>query len=373
MKDNHYENKNNNNAVANLVTNKKQKVATFQFEDNRHEMILQRKLQDLANNSLQSGTYRQLQLMDTANSNVHQIQLKPLSTLRLNVAGEEHGKNDEEDEKNFVKAKIPPDADLWYEADFIADNHLDDSEGEKEHGDPKREKLKYHMSGFHEQVQLLFINGILKSNVEEIKSKLDFIKNNLLARVKNFETEILTAQGEDKAVVSDEKWVVAMNSFVSVVDKWRFAIENWEYPEVPLNWTPGEPLNNRADSIGQNFSRWAKLTTDTIEQRYTMEEAWGQKIRDKRKDAVLDRSIAMHKAALKMYNTKGVWKIGENHLQDIRNEFGVEPGYELLKQSDFDDEFQKWNDESGPASAYRPVTLNNSNNAVESDSDEESN
>lgn len=357
MKDKNYENKNNNNAIANLVTNKKQNVATFQFEDNRHEVISQRKLQDLANNSLQSGTVRQLQLMDIVNSNIHPIQLKPLSKLRLNVAGEVHEKNNEEEEKNFVKAKIPPDGDLWYEADFIADDHLDDGEGEKEHGDPKREKLKYHMSAFHEQVQLLFINGILKSNVKEIKSKLYFIKKNLLARVKNFEKEILTAQGEDKAIVSDEKWVNAMNSFVSEVNKWRIAIESWD-----------GTISSR-----QNFNSWAKLTTDTIEQRYTMEEAWGQKIRDKRKDAVLDRSIAMHKAALKMSDTKGVWKIGENHLQDIRNEFGVEPGYELFKQSDFDDEFQKWNDESGPASAYRHVTLNNSNNPIASDSDEESN
>ena len=50
------------------------------------------------------------------------------------------------------------------------------------------------------------------------------------------------------------------------------------------------------------------------------------------------RSLAMHRAAYKMVATKGLWKIGESHVDDIRHrlpEDEAPPNYNLLTQEQF--------------------------------------
>lgn len=60
-------------------------------------------------------------------------------------------------------------------------------------------------------------------------------------------------------------------------------------------------------------------------------------------DTVKERSHIMHEAAEKNASTKGIWKIGQNHVNDIKRDHPSQ-SYNLVEQSAFDKLVQQYKD-----------------------------
>ena len=61
------------------------------------------------------------------------------------------------------------------------------------------------------------------------------------------------------------------------------------------------------------------------------------------KDISKERSFAMHKAATRScYNEKAVWKIGNQHVKHINDEYSDNINYNLVTQEKFNDHFNKY-------------------------------
>ena len=59
-----------------------------------------------------------------------------------------------------------------------------------------------------------------------------------------------------------------------------------------------------------------------------------------------DRSVHMHVAANHTANDNVLWKIGDQHVADIRASLGADqPNYELMSQQEFNADFDAWNQE----------------------------
>jgi hypothetical protein len=66
---------------------------------------------------------------------------------------------------------------------------------------------------------------------------------------------------------------------------------------------------------------------------------------DQGKDlAILERSTAMHQAGTAGKASKGVWKVGNQHVKDIQDTVSkdVQPAYELMTEDEFIENFDKW-------------------------------
>ncbi len=59
-------------------------------------------------------------------------------------------------------------------------------------------------------------------------------------------------------------------------------------------------------------------------------------------DISRDRSDTMHIAANNQWNTKGVWKIGEQHVQDLKRKYSEDIKYNLVTQDEFENHFSKY-------------------------------
>ena len=332
--------------------------STFQFVDNRPEAVAQRKLQEMANNSpraMQLKAFQemannspeakqaaQLQAMAKEYS-AHQqpliqkshpltevaqkvdaeglVQLAPLNNGKLNLVGESHFKDPQRKAAEKAYGERLGGGNYWPEKSFRYG-------ADRRRGDPDNLIIGYRIDRFKRHIDDLETSY----EISDVKGMLKYCK-----RLPNDFTSAdkFPHQGEQapmlNALVKLEKWAqglkdswaadhLDLNAWQSLVNKKLLFIK----PEY-------EQLNKKYEAITKRNSE-----RDAIDSRYA-------------------RSDAMWIGAAKGGQT-GLWKIGQNHVDDIKmlhGEYQAKGTYKNLREKfaqevkmqskgDFETEFQAW-------------------------------
>lgn len=370
--------------------------SNFQRIDNRPEAIAQRKLQEMINNSLQSKRAIQLQAMinnslqskrmvqlqamandssnhpilknlnlatqkkyDANNSDLL-IQRKPLNSGVLNVVGERHDESDKLRAWEGQYAREKTGGEYWQEDEFkinIPKPNKEPEETVSVFGDPKilqmaniihfNTKDLANIVKFIQRFQtvkatrfnLVLSRSQVFNNLQLIQMPLPRLKA-LGETYKKLKPEALTelADRPDLKDVYDTYTGIGdtlYDELVAGVDAW--AINTSLLNKDQAN---AEALNLAAT----NAVKFIPIGNTLLTTLFETEDVPEQKHTEATSTVILARSDNMHKAGTIGKASKGVWKIGNQHVKDIKEDIleDAQPEYELMTEDEFFVDFEEW-------------------------------
>jgi hypothetical protein len=327
--------------------------------DNRPEAIAQRKLQEMANSSPHARQAAQLQMIAN-NKSDSLIQRKPLNSGVLNMAGENHDKSDEFRiwEAEYTKEKTH--GTYWQEDEFKVNKPKTDVEEEtvSVFGDPKiLQMVNIIQLNTKDLLDVVIFLGRLQkvkatrfnlplsrtlvfSNYKLIKLHLPKMKafGNVYKKLKPQAQKELPKRPEykkacDLYIQFGDKFY---DGFVAGIDQWIS-----DTSKLNENEANAEQLNKAAADGISFISMGNQLIVMMFEKELVSAEE-NQQLLD---GVIFARSEAMHNAATEGKNVKGVWKVGNTHVKDIKDGGmlkSVSPDYELMTEDEFLTDFNKW-------------------------------
>lgn len=316
-------------------------ASTFQYMDHRPEAKQAAQLQAIADNHSASV-----------------IQRKALSSTVLNVAGENHDTSGKLRKWEDEYAKEKTGGKYWQEDEFKVKVPKPGKEDEtvSVFGDPKILQMAniIHLSTnalsnitrlLTELPQVKVTKSSLFINRLKVFGRCDSIKN-YLPTLKAIGNAYKKLKREAQAELPNRPDLKAIYNFYSefgdaFYDNFGAGIDLWVSNTLGLNRaTANEEQVNLAAKNGIAFLPIGlKLMNDIFKK----DSASFQEDQQEMKKVIFKRSQAMHDAAIVGRASKGVWKIGDTHIKDIKEILhGAPPGYALMTEDEFFADFNKW-------------------------------
>ncbi|MFZ6723721.1 DUF4157 domain-containing protein [Undibacterium sp. Ji49W] len=283
---------------------------------------MQLKLDDNTTQLTHNGTYT-----DNANSADAGVAQRALATDKLNVVGENHDESDprREQEKTYTKSIIGDDAGYWGEADFA----LGDKTG---WGDPKHLRIANILELIHDFFKPLTKLGIIFSETEGplptewvIKIKAAFAKS---------------------LAIHFERLIQEISVNVQLIREGKDVLS--QHMDRPFTAWAKEAIQLRRDLMQRiaDIDLYLESGIDTKDLKFNLfgtsleiEYFASKSINALQAEiplAEFERSMEMDSAASAAYARKGVWKIGQKHVDDIHFlHIGKEARYQVMNKADF--------------------------------------
>lgn len=238
-----------------------------------------------------------------------------LSAGKLNVIGEHHIESDARREAEETIAKTVAKGPYWYEYEF---NLIDDLNNPWE-GDPLELRTKHLQTNARDMLQWINFqpdtfdpkrNKVLgmREDLDLLKVQLEALRAHRRAIYKNGLENI----GGIDSEASDKKQLELIKNTKKVLkllkSRSKISLKSIRLFNENLEW------------FSTAFFTDLKTTTEDISRQ---------------------RSHAMHRAANTFHSTKGIWKIGQAHVDHIKDE-PKSPRYNLISKTEFDDYYQHW-------------------------------
>ena len=320
------------------------------------------------------------------------IQRTPLVPSKLNVVGENHDGSSVQGErlreKDYVREKLGEDADYWEEYEFKRSHSNTPLELQEQQVEPggdsefllMKQGLTYiERDGYFNQISQLVkdvfdVLGSEDFDDWEVVEIMNAIIKRLQLAIDEFDEietnlELLVQTNDNKGmsqITHNTTWhdehVLAHDLLLKlekVLDE-CFQIKNIYTPNNQLHGVNGGGKNNHNDldlltniaALEDDFNKYyyrvfkRPPTTDT------------QATQKNTEDVKIERSIYMHDSAQESFNMKGVWKIGEKHVDDIS--LGYQPRerkYNLVRAKEFRDAVDNWQPSREPEEKERGQSL----------------
>ena len=347
-------------------------LSDFQIDDNRAEAIAQRKVQQIANNSNQVKQMKAVQKIANSTSKAEQttqmkaidpkmpIQKKALNAGVLNVAGEHHDKSDKLRiwEEDYAREKTG--GAYWQEDEFkFSKQKPKGNVGEtvSVHGDPKILQMANVIHFCTKSV--IDINRYIDrlTRVKATKFNLPMnrslvfdtckLVNNHLPKLRAFRKLFKKLQPQALSELPNQPDYKGIYDFYSVYGNEFFndyvsGVKKWVSATLELDQdkTDKDQLNNAAKGGLVHLPKGKSL----INKLFLKEDVSAVENQEGLENVIYSRSKAMHEAATAGKASKGVWKVGETHVSDIKDEIleDANPDYELMTDKEFYVDFNKW-------------------------------
>jgi hypothetical protein len=334
----------NNRAVANSdVSNKDVVKQSFHIDDNRTSGVpfQQHQMVRMGNNrSKKGGTKKKESPTSLSHDSIafvgNAMQMK-LEKDKFNVAGEKHDESDKrrKEEMKFCKAKTGVD-DYWTESEF----YIEDKKTKKrKYGDPIKLRIRNHLLSAIIGCEL--INDEIKKdknlkNISLCNSSLEF-----------YITEICDLEGIFKGICNELSSYYKTSEFHDLVKKdkdnyycveFEFTVRAQELKEVRKIFKMNKKIDNKFITTMQNVK---SFLTNAFYQDFFGSNPYSEQQANKQYEKTIeDRSKKMHNMANSCKDMKGVWKIGDNHREDM--EKCGHKDYNLISIKAFDKEMKVW-------------------------------
>ncbi len=240
------------------------------------------------------------------------------SAQKLNVIGEHHTESDTRREAEETIATTVAKGPYWHEYEF---NLIDDLNNPWE-GDPFELRTKHLQANARDLLQWINSepdtfdpkrNKVLdrREDLEIFKATLEALMIHRRAKYKNRLENIggIDSEASDKRqmeLIKNIKKVLKNRSKISLKSIYQ--------------------LNKNLEWFSTAFFPDLNTTTEDVSRQ---------------------RSSAMHRAANKFQRKKGIWKIGQAHVDHIKEEQEA-PRYNLLSKTEFDEYYQAWLEQQRP-------------------------
>ena len=287
------------------------------------------------------------------------IQRKPLSSARLNVAGENHDRSDEVRiwENEYAKEKTG--GTYWQEDEFKVNVPKPGGEADETvsvFGDPKILQMA-NIIQFGTK-SLLDITKFLTrlQNVKATRSNLSLSRRQVfdncnliklhLPKLKAFGNVYKKLKREAQAELPNRPDLKAIGDFYiefgdAFYNVFLTGIDLWVSNTLAVNKDEANALQlNQAAQAGALL---IPTGNELITKMFEKLDVSAEENQEGVERVILERSKAMHEAATKGKASKGVWKIGNTHVKDIKGILeDAEPKYELLTEDEFFAGFNTW-------------------------------
>lgn len=349
------------NVSEKIAQMEQEATAMGQLEDRRPEALVQKKVQGLVNKSPQASKTAQLKAMLTKNAKPA-LQMKPLNPGVLNVAGEQHDKADKFRmwEKEYAAAVTH--GGYWQENEFKIqiDNPKQEEGGQVAvHGDPKILQMAniihfstLRLSNVTRLLKPLQSMKSTKFNVDtlgrpELFRKLNLVQDQL-SLILEFRKVFRKLRAESQIEVVKRPELKDHFNLYSVYgdrlyDDFAINVDNWVKETSKLNKDSATHLEvNKAAGLGGSFYA---LGSELVNQLFEKTEINYDENKAVSDEVIMARSQEMHKAASHGKDSIGLWKIGEQHVTDIKGQSILgsgNPSYELMTADEFNSDFQQW-------------------------------
>lgn len=343
-------------AIANVVAFKKDD-GILSFEDNRPEAVAQRKLQKMIKSGapLQQRNHAQGQLGQYDHA---PIQRKPLKPGVLNVVGENHDTSDLHRAEEIKYTKEKTGGGYWEENKFKI---IARKPGGKDlafiHGDSKILQMgniiQFNTQGLSETIRFLTIIGKvtasainLRLNRQKVFSNTGLIQKHL-PKLKAFGNGYKELKEEAEAELPYRPELQPVFDFYvdfgdPFYDQYVTGVDNWVQATNNLNKdraTVGE-INAAVAQVPDLIA----LGDGLLVKMFEKDKVSYDEHKAAQDEVIMERSKIMHDSGTKGSGTKGVWKIGNQHVKDIKKAIlkGERPAYELMTEAEFFEDFKKW-------------------------------
>jgi hypothetical protein len=340
---------NKSRAVTNSVAlQKRGKEENDQFVDNKNNK------QPFKDSRL--ATQKKL---DASNSKFF-IQKKALNSGVLNVAGENHEKSDEFRtwEDKYTRDKTG--GSYWQEDEFKINIPKPDGKAEETvsvFGDPKIFQMANTIQ-FNTKALLDITNFLTRlQKVKATRFNLPLSRTQIfgiyklikmhLPKLKAFGGLYKKLKPQAQAeVIERPDFKEICDSYIEFGDEFYdvfvAGIEQWvtNNGELNENEANAEQLNLAAE-VGISFIITGNKLIDKMFKKADVSAQENQEFVER---VILGRSNAMHQAGTKGKALKGVWKIGNLHVKDIKEEIlkDTHADYELMTEDEFFEDFNIW-------------------------------
>ncbi len=301
--------------------------SAFQLVDNRQEAVAQRKLQEMMNNRPAL------------------IQLKKLQSKKLNVVGENHKESNERREQEKSLAKQEVGGEYWIENEFrirkrkLLEMYAKGSESDpRAFGDPIYLRIAESLM-YVEAAKGAFIenwkNWIKEDQEEGELAQFKFELQKILVDCKTHLNEAFRlgtqALNNEESKEHDVAQGFYMEQIRKTIEETRTYFlkmaEIWKAENLSKLIEIGFPdqfkeFSNQIDILCISAKQLGGGNFDVVRQR---------------------RSDAMDKGAEKGKSQVGVWKIGYEHVQDIKEKMEEDEAkdYELIDRKEFNEEYKQ--------------------------------
>ena len=271
-----------------------------------------------------------------------------LSKTVLNVVGEDHDESGARrvEEKQFCGIRTDSD-NYWLENEFKARKITErESQEDIPSADPPSHRLDHIFYWIFIYANYLY--GYLKeANVDKIKRTCRLIPDYHYNGLKLINEDKKFLEASDETVGQWARALIKLNDDndgLPFLEKIKLEVINADGSEKAESEINKDKLRNWAGT--NEYKNFLKLVEQLVQideliRRY--QGATGKNISDK---ISMVRSSEMHKAATQQFETKGVWKVGDQHVQDIRKMLrgsafsrGKETNYNLMSKDGFNEEF----------------------------------
>ncbi len=269
----------------------------------------------------QTNYHSHRQSYDRQNYSGNTVQLrKKVETNRLNVIGETHGELPQEEEKKFARQKFNVTHDpYWEEFNFYGK----DTDGNIDGGESILIRFVWDLKGFTKNVKE-------NSDKKPQEAFFDFISTkNFFSGFYFKNLKLAIGHNANNEAGLAGRLLHIMNSYKALSPK-------------------DDNSNKKADL----YSKYLQLETKIIgywkEHNYFKEPLFKQFLdttgENADKNLKKARSVIMFHHAHRYSGVRGIWKIGQNHVEDIRDWYPDEDKlpFNLIDKKDWKVEFKKW-------------------------------
>ena len=345
---------NNQEPQKDTIQNKQQEISTggeATIIDNRPEIIVQRKIK---NAILNSGGNNQI------------IQRAAIANDSLNMVGENHKDSGKRRQREVrYSNRVFGEGNYWKENEFTVENQ----NGEFERfGDPINVRILQRLNntklGLKEFISI--VNQLLEKEKRserydiydedfkrgsELVSMLPITMINAWGLLKDYST---LKKGLSFTFLKNLSLIpsnISMKSkgekgFLGFLKSWANEIQTFSTHFHGDFYDYTEPKTRK--SAQENMLRSLKKMYGYFDAMSTSQSKFGENLNNFKDIGSLQtlfnetseiRSFQMHEAAKKMSHKKGIWKVGEDHIQHILLDGKDTTGYNIVTKNEFDQNF----------------------------------
>ena len=373
--------------AANTDSLEQNSGSSSRFVDNRPEAVVQRRLKEIIQNK---------SVKHTVSFQSPVIQLAALVANKLNVVGEDHKESMPQWKKEFDMARVKINSDnFWSEPEFKTDLsgvHQQDKEKNTKGADPTLERVRYIMASFASELESAFsaLDHVLPpgednssesqqdlalpeelvtdSNTNLEEQQIDILSDDELDNIdldEIFRQELLKALTKLKKATGDLYAQIDMAVTEEMHKHLHYLIHNGS-PDTLIG-----PVTKVDKAVGELKIMTDQVVTmvepEKISEQLTLIAHKGKELHDYLQeakwispednnvieepgetmdDAKVKRSQEMHQAANMNHAVPGVWKVGEDHVQDILKFLQLETidpaNYNLLTRAEFQEIYKEY-------------------------------
>lgn len=267
----------------------------------------------------------------------HVVQRKELSAAKLNVAGEEHGESGSRRASEREYAADKGVNSYWQEGEFtyMPQATLPWETPKETHGDPFMLRAEYLLALLDEKHGERLLNQFALGNIPAVSNLLG---SSLAEAWKKYCSDWLV----------DAVWEPAVALARASRSEGEQEKAAGFRPHYDLLMDLKQKVQERQNITDPALIKAAASQTmqaiKHVRSEFTNSYLIGGFFRRNRPEDVIsrDRSDAMLKAA-KESRKRGLWKIGDSHVSDIRAKAEIETAeYRLMSRTEFNEDYKKW-------------------------------